>query len=417
MLSNILHKKHWDYKLPLYSQYFEYVEYNRKYVIQPQISIIVISWRLHMDTVESFRILQEQRSEQNFELIFVDNGGKENEFLELKPFVDIYIRLNQNTGAYLARNVGAVFATAPILLFLEDDGIPDFDFVNSHIALFENYDVVSIRGVYLCKTDNPLNERQNVYYWGQKSFPAFVSLEGNASYQASLFFEVGGWDDQIRYGHGGLELALRLLEKDPDKRKHMYSPIPVIYHDLVKDEQQFFSKRQKHIEAFKYLLEKHPTVNEHIEEWQEMFLDEDQLYIKGGSDQSTLLCDLKKRVFERNKQQINRMNQLFVPSYDPERIRDTFEGIMGSRRCLIFGAGSLGANMLNILKKNDIEPAFFLDNDTQKWGGFLQGLEIKGPNDIAEGDFIVIASIYSYEISEQLQEKGLVKNWDFIIMK
>lgn len=416
MLIDILHEKQWNYKLPLYEKYFEYVEYIKENTVQPRISIIVISWRLHRDTLESFRILQQQRSEQNFELIFIDNGGKEDEFLELKPFVDIYIRLNQNTGAYLARNIGAVFATAPILLFLEDDGIPDVDFVSSHLAIFDNYDVVSVRGVYLCKTDNPLNERQNVYYWGQKSFPAFVSLEGNASYLARSFFEVGGWDDQIRYGHGGLELALRLLEKDPDKRKHMYSPIPVIYHDLVKDEQQFFSKRQKHIEAFKYLLEKHPTVNKQIEEWQGMFLDEEKLYLKENAERSAL-SHLQQRVIERNKKQIDRMNHLFIPSYDPQRIRDTFESIMDSRRCLIFGAGSLGTNILNILKKNDIEPVLFLDNDPQKWGGLLQGLEIKGPNDITEDDFIVIASIYSYEITEQLQKKGLVKNQDFIIIK
>ena len=115
---NILRKKllekQWIRREDLYIKYFEYVEYLKK-VENPSISIIVISWRFIEDTLHNFEILNRQK-DQNYELIFVDNGGRAEEFKKLKPFIDTYVRLNQNKGAYLARNIGALFSQAPIFL-------------------------------------------------------------------------------------------------------------------------------------------------------------------------------------------------------------------------------------------------------------------------------------------------------------
>ncbi|MFW5983495.1 MAG: glycosyltransferase, partial [bacterium] len=172
----------WEEKTEIYSQYFESVTFLKK-IDNPKMSIVVISWRLHPDTIKNFQILEKQR-DQNFELIFVDNGGKPGEFDELKPFIDTYVRLNSNTGAYLARNVGAAFAKAPILFFLEDDGIPADDIVQAHLDAHEKYDVIAVRGVYQPKTNNPLNEIAKHYYLGPKPFPRFGDLEGNISYRA-----------------------------------------------------------------------------------------------------------------------------------------------------------------------------------------------------------------------------------------
>ena len=72
-LQKQLEEKNWIYKLDLYSRYFEYViKYNE--IVNAKISVIVVSWRLHKDTLKSFEILVKQRK-HNFELIFVDNGA------------------------------------------------------------------------------------------------------------------------------------------------------------------------------------------------------------------------------------------------------------------------------------------------------------------------------------------------------
>ncbi|WP_045212476.1 glycosyltransferase [Desulfonatronovibrio magnus] len=267
----------WNQKLSLYKKYIESIKF-RNSLVAPKISIIVISWRLHPDTIKNFQILEKQR-DQNFELIFVDNGGKSGEFEELKPYIDTYVRLNTNTGAYLARNIGAVFAKAPILFFLEDDGIPAVNIVQAHLDAHEKYDVIAVRGVYQPKTKNPLNEIAEHYYLGEKLYPRFGDLEGNVSYNANIFFQAEGWDDNIKFGHGGIDLCYRLLKVDPDMRKQIYSPAPVILHDYAVDENYLVSKRKKQSQSWQYLRQKHgPDFDRFLPSW-DKFIGKEQLII------------------------------------------------------------------------------------------------------------------------------------------
>lgn len=267
----------WSHKKDLYSPCMDVLIQN-KGNNNPAISIIVISWRLHPDTIKNFQILEKQR-DQNFELIFVDNGGKPGEFNELKPYVDTYVRLNTNTGAYLARNVGAVFAKSPILFFLEDDGIPAENIIQAHLDAHEKYDVIAVRGVYLPKTENPLNSMARHYYLGEKPYPRFGDLEGNISYKAESFFRGGGWDDKIIFGHGGIDLCYRLLQIDPDMRKYIYHPDPVIHHDYVIDEQHFAEKRKKQSRSWEYLKHKHGSAIEKFFACWDKFIAKDKVLL------------------------------------------------------------------------------------------------------------------------------------------
>lgn len=403
----------WRGKYKLYKTSFEYVDYLKK-VEEPKFSVIIISWRLHHDTLKNLKTLYSQKKSSPFEVIFVDNGGNLQEFAPLTPYIDTYIRLNQNTGAYLARNVGAVFAQAPYLIFLEDDGIPDHDFIKAYHQLVRSYDVISIRGVYLAKTDNPLNARQNVYYWGSQHFPSYVNLEGNALFLAEIFYQAGGWDDQIRYGHGGMELSVRLLKLEPDKRRQIYSPLPIIYHDLVKDEQQFVEKRRTHELAYLYLKEKHPNIENFIRDWQAVFLSDFDLETKEDYQLKTL----QQNIYERNQVAIEYMNELFVPSYDLKRVKSLVSSLMMAKQQLyIFGAGSLGEHILNTLNKVEITVSGFLDNNSSKWGYKVNSYPVLKPDHITDNDLIIIASIYSYEIKNQLEKMNLKNNRDFIIMQ
>jgi GT2 family glycosyltransferase/Flp pilus assembly protein TadD/glycogen synthase/SAM-dependent methyltransferase len=260
---SLLDKLGWKDKAKRYVEYFEKASYF-KIVKSPAVSIIVISWRLHPDTQKNLEILEKQR-DNDFELIFVDNGCGAEEFESLKPYIDTYVRLNANTGAYLARNIGAVFARSPILFFLEDDGIPENDLVKTHIKIHFTYDVIAVRGVYRPKTkENPFNQMAKHYYLGDKPFPVYADLEGNTSYRAMAFFYVGGWDDDIHFGGGGVELAIRLAEYDNDFRKQIYTPSAVIYHDYATDQNHLNTKKERQEASKLRLRRKHPSWDEVI---------------------------------------------------------------------------------------------------------------------------------------------------------
>ena len=254
-LCSKLLEKGWDKKYNLYKKYFHSAQY-LKQIKKPCISIVVISWRFHPDTVKNFEALAQQRDD-NFELIFVNNGATNDEFEDLMPFIDTYIKLNHNTGAYLARNIGALFAKAPILLFLDDDGIAETDIVRAYLRNFEKYDVIAVRGSVWPKERGAGPYSAHRYY-GSKPFPYFSCQEGNTAYKASVFYQVSGWDDEIRFGHGGIDLSRRLMEIEPDMRKQMYSPEPVIHHDPVKDKKILEEKARKQKISAKRLERKHP---------------------------------------------------------------------------------------------------------------------------------------------------------------
>lgn len=264
-LNCLLDKIEWGYKTGSYNALVDQVEVQRL-VKAPKISIVMISWQFNKQIEENFKSLEKQR-QAGYELIFVNNGKPDEEFACILPFVDTYIRLNTNSGAYKARNIGAVFANAPILFFLEDDGIAHKDLVESHLKAFEKYKVISVRGVCKALTDNKLNSLARHYYLGSKPFPFYANLEGNSSYDAQAFYAVGGWNDDINFGHGGPELSYRLTKKFSDKREQIYFPEPIIYHDYAKGQEHLESKRKKQNMSYNHIKAIYPDFDVFVTSW------------------------------------------------------------------------------------------------------------------------------------------------------
>lgn len=233
-------RRGWRDKTAIHKDAFESVDY-LNIVESPTASVIIIGWRLQRDAITNLRTLNAQRC-ANFEVIFVDNGASPGEFLNLRPYIDTYVRLSRNTGAYLARNAGAAFANGRVLIFVDDDGIVEEGFVASYLRLFEAYDIIAARGAIRPKGRTAVQGEHDEY--GDKAFPYFSCKEGNCAYDAQAFFAVGGWDDAIIRGGGGLDLCCRLLKIEPDMRKQIYSPRPVLYHDSVQEGAEFAEKKR-----------------------------------------------------------------------------------------------------------------------------------------------------------------------------
>lgn len=415
-ISFVLDRKKWDFKHPRYDHLFAYAE-ERDKTKEPNLSVIVVSWRLHPVTLASMQELDRQRERHNFELIFVDNGGQPGEFDCLKPYVDCYIRLNQNTGVCVSRNIGAVFSRAPLLLFLEDDGIPDPDLIEAHLMLHQYYDILALRGVYLPRSDEQGVVQSPNYYLGGRSFPWYISLEGNFSVAAEPFFQAGGWNDDLFFGVEGLDLSMRLLEIEPDKRKYIYSPVPVIYHDFYRGERHFSDKHRKQMEALRSVQQRFPDVHLHLAEWRDYFQQE-QLLLRTGSGSLNALDQLWKRIMTRNQRKIEQLRRNIVPLDDEEeihRLRLRLEA--QSRHCAIFGAGELGALAWKVLSRQGVPVSCFYDNDPAKKGLTVGNVEVRHASEIRPEDFIVIASVWAPDIAKQLVSLGFREGDDFVVMR
>jgi glycosyltransferase involved in cell wall biosynthesis len=254
-LNQLLALRGWRRKAATYRTVFKSRSINSR-LEKVNASAIVVSHRVHPDTENCLRILQEDIA-ANSEVIFVSNGVRSDQHAELHRFCDVVVQLGVNTGAYVARNIGALFASGPILIFVDDDCIPYRNLVSAHLEAHTLFNCISVRGVYEPKTANPLNALAAHYDLGDEIFPQHVVAEGNASYQSDLFYKVGGWDDEIRFGGGGTDLAFRLLQVEPDMRRQIYYPKARIRHDYAVHQIHLAQKRRRQEKSFTRLQIKH----------------------------------------------------------------------------------------------------------------------------------------------------------------
>jgi len=412
-----LKMREWEYKDSLYTPLMHSVEY-LNCISDPLLSVVIISWRLHPDTINNLIALERQKKSHEFEVIFVNNGADVSAFSSLLPYIDTYVSLNENTGAYIARNIGALYCKAPILLFLEDDGIPDNQLIESYMMVYKKYIAYSVQGVYLHKTNTRLNYRQSHYYLGNTFFPKCSNLEGNTSYIASIFFEVGGWDDEINFGGGGRELALRIFNRYPEYHKQIYSPISIIYHDFASSIEHLQSKVLKQNKSFERLAEKHEDWHSFAASWKAFQGNEEMLELKSGwtANDEEQLRALYNQINSRNKSRINEYEETRISLFDQPRLTDLIDIQHRSKKICIFGAGTYGEMFHDSLQQFQLRVDCFSDNNTAVWNTEKRGVPIISPDNLTAEHYVFIVSKWNYEIILQLEERGFLPSENFIVV-
>lgn len=276
-LEKALSQTGWEAKQEAYTKDFRSVETSPSKHADPDISVVVVVRGSSMEAEACLCALRKESVKK--EVILVVNGADSKACAELSALADITVSLKRDTGAYVARNFGAVFAAAPIFMFLDDDALPLPGCVAAHLEAHENYDVDAVRGRCRPKTDSPLNAPAGHYDLGDVPFPRFPDLEGNSSFRRDVFLEIGGWWDELNYGHGGVELSYRLLQHSKDPTRQMYAPGPVILHEYAASEAALEHKRKRQAASKELLCLKHPEFELFLESWK-AFKGRDDLLVK-----------------------------------------------------------------------------------------------------------------------------------------
>lgn len=82
-------------------------------------------------------------------------------------------------------------------------------------------------------------------------------------------------------------------------------------------------------------------------------------------------------------------------------------------RIVLFGSGNIAKKTVRKIGRERV--AFIADNSSNLQGEQYEGIDIKSPNKIQKGDFVIINSTAISDISEQLRSMGLLDNVDFTI--
>ena len=172
----------------------------------PEISIVIPTFN-RADRLRNCldALTKQTQPASDFEVIVVDDGSSDGtaEMLEeMKPPFRLRVIPEENRGNGAARNRGAEIATAPYLLFLDDDIVASPELVAEHLRVQRAYGGAVVLGPYplLVPTDGGrlvrslAKVRVGYFRWLEDQTPTFAHCaSGNLSLPRSLFWQAGGF--------------------------------------------------------------------------------------------------------------------------------------------------------------------------------------------------------------------------------
>ena len=240
----------------------------------PPLSVTIASYNRRERLAEVLEALGDQSyPSDRYDVVLVLDGSTDGS-AEMARGLDIPYRMRvleqDNRGLAVSRNRGGREATAEIVVWLDDDVVPEKGFLAEHAAAHRRAgeDHVAL-GAYPPDLGSDMDlialamRRWWIDHFRRKEEPdhqwTFVDFaDGNFSTRASLVFEAGGWDESFPYGRRqDWEFGIRLLQRGT---RFAYYPQARGLHRF--DAQFESALRNRRIEGHNDVLlaEKHPQV-------------------------------------------------------------------------------------------------------------------------------------------------------------
>jgi GT2 family glycosyltransferase len=192
----------------------------------PSVSVVIPTHNRAGSLAHVLEMLAAQQAEvPRLEVVVVDDGSTDETRASLESRdwgLNVKLHSQPPSGVAVARNQGARLATAPILVFIDDDVAPAPGFLAAHLATHLEVDNAVAIG-RLAPSDEPGAKPPGWWRWlewqfekqyteiasGERSLDGLSLYSGNFSLPAALFWQVGGFDESVRYCEDS-ELGLRL---------------------------------------------------------------------------------------------------------------------------------------------------------------------------------------------------------------
>lgn len=173
------------------------------------------------DTLEGLK----QQTYDNFEVVVVNGPSIDNTEEVVSNFNVRYYTAPFNIS--VSRNVGIKHAAGEIIAFIDDDAVPEPDWLRDIVKAYDDplvaaagglvynadgsdfqykYGAIDLWGYPMARTDKPydFNEANGEWY--------NINIGTNASYRREPLIEVGGFDEEIEYYHDESDVCVRLIQ-------------------------------------------------------------------------------------------------------------------------------------------------------------------------------------------------------------
>jgi cellulose synthase/poly-beta-1,6-N-acetylglucosamine synthase-like glycosyltransferase len=174
-----------------------------------------------------------QESPQPFEIVVVDDGSTDNTAAVIMHFADVRLIRQANAGPAAARNRGAREATGSLILFTDDDCVPEPDWMEQMLAGFRDPEVVGTKGAYRTRQTGLIARFVQIEYEDRYRLVArqtdidFIDTY-SAAFRRHRFLEMGGYDTSFPVACAeDVDLSYRMSVRDWKMR---FAPSAIVYH-------------------------------------------------------------------------------------------------------------------------------------------------------------------------------------------
>lgn len=240
----------------------------------PTVSVVIPTYNRKQVLAKTLAALGRQSLEDNlFEVIVVDDGSSDGTEELVRSYESAYeLRYERckNGGLAAARNRGLALATHDVVVFLDDDVVPERDFLRQHWMEHCRDDRIAVLGSLPFHPD--VARSAFLWYLEHVTFfdlfkdeakyaegrPPMPPVNGNSSVRRRDLEEQGGYDATFRaYGGEDLDLGYRLQEAGV---RFVYNGRAVGYHYHIKGFEAFCRDQERAGYAVARLVEEHPEV-------------------------------------------------------------------------------------------------------------------------------------------------------------
>lgn len=213
----------------------------------PSATLVIPVFGAFAHTLACLRALAEQPPALPFEVVVVDDASPDDSLARLRQIGGIRVQARASNGGFIpACNEGAAHARGELLVFLNNDTIPQPGWLDALAATFQEHPDAGLVGARLVYPDGRLQEAGGVVFadgsgwnYGRGDDPdhcryAYLRdadyLSGAAiAIPRALFAQLGGFDPRYSpayYEDTDLAFAVRAVG-----RRVLYQPAAVVVHD------------------------------------------------------------------------------------------------------------------------------------------------------------------------------------------
>jgi GT2 family glycosyltransferase len=197
------------------------------------VSIVIPTYNGAHRIARTLQAIRAQTFKGNVEVIVVDDGSRDATAAVVGAFREVKLLSQPNLGPAAARNNGARTATGDILLFTDDDCVPQADWIERMLEAFQREAVVGAKGAYLTSQKELVARFVQAEYedkyakMAKHRFIDFIDTY-SAAFRRDVFLSYNGYDTSFPTACAeDVELSYRMRR---DGMLMLFVPEAMVYH-------------------------------------------------------------------------------------------------------------------------------------------------------------------------------------------